>query len=391
MRLKTLLSAFILSFLYVVGFAQYQDPQQSIPKTVKTLTLSDGKYDEIFEKDSLEQVGSVIVNRSTRKIASLNMGDRHPLTNSSDQSRFLSVDPVTKEFAQLSPYQYASNRPIDGTDLDGLEYKSVTLWIDGFFEDGTPKIAKTATDIQKDVVFKEYNANTGKPTGRTFGRTDVYYIDRTTGNITRGKELYEEISPEKPAPSSKYDYTTFKDADEKDKDDANYLIHKYANNDFLASLDLYNRDLNAPDNAQSMQSLAGLQGVAAVIGAPFQIRGLQAAWVEESTTGWSNFSKAYQRQITGQEGMALEVNGVKFDGLKGQTLVDAKGYYEYLLSKGWAQEGLLQQAKRQVSAANGLKIEWHFAEKGAADAVKDLLDKNGIKGIEVFHTPSISQ
>jgi RHS repeat-associated protein len=36
--------------------------------------------------------------------------------------RFLSVDPLTKCFAMLTPYQYASNRPIDGIDLDGLEY-----------------------------------------------------------------------------------------------------------------------------------------------------------------------------------------------------------------------------------------------------------------------------
>jgi hypothetical protein len=36
--------------------------------------------------------------------------------------RFLSVDPVEKNYAMLSPFQYASNRPVDGKDLDGLEY-----------------------------------------------------------------------------------------------------------------------------------------------------------------------------------------------------------------------------------------------------------------------------
>lgn len=36
--------------------------------------------------------------------------------------RFLSVDPMTTKFAELSPYQFASNRPIDGKDLDGMEY-----------------------------------------------------------------------------------------------------------------------------------------------------------------------------------------------------------------------------------------------------------------------------
>ncbi len=36
--------------------------------------------------------------------------------------RFLSVDPITLEYPELTPYQFASNRPIDGIDLDGLEY-----------------------------------------------------------------------------------------------------------------------------------------------------------------------------------------------------------------------------------------------------------------------------
>jgi RHS repeat-associated protein len=36
--------------------------------------------------------------------------------------RFLSVDPLTKNYPMLTPYQFASNRPIDGIDLDGLEY-----------------------------------------------------------------------------------------------------------------------------------------------------------------------------------------------------------------------------------------------------------------------------
>lgn len=36
--------------------------------------------------------------------------------------RFLSVDPLAKSYPELTPYQFGSNRPIDGIDLDGLEY-----------------------------------------------------------------------------------------------------------------------------------------------------------------------------------------------------------------------------------------------------------------------------
>src|SRR5215218_1692870 len=36
--------------------------------------------------------------------------------------KFLSVDPITSQYPELTPYQFASNRPIDGIDLDGQEF-----------------------------------------------------------------------------------------------------------------------------------------------------------------------------------------------------------------------------------------------------------------------------
>jgi hypothetical protein len=38
--------------------------------------------------------------------------------------KFLSVDPITAQYPELTPYQFASNRPIDGIDLDGKEFWS---------------------------------------------------------------------------------------------------------------------------------------------------------------------------------------------------------------------------------------------------------------------------
>jgi RHS repeat-associated protein len=42
--------------------------------------------------------------------------------------RFLSVDPITKEYPELTPYQFASNRPFDGVDLDGLEFYKAYIY-----------------------------------------------------------------------------------------------------------------------------------------------------------------------------------------------------------------------------------------------------------------------
>jgi RHS repeat-associated protein len=43
--------------------------------------------------------------------------------------RFLSLDPITKEYPELTPYQFASNTPISGIDKDGMEHEdSKSVW-----------------------------------------------------------------------------------------------------------------------------------------------------------------------------------------------------------------------------------------------------------------------
>ena len=39
--------------------------------------------------------------------------------------KFLSVDPIAKSYPMLTPYQFASNRPIDGVDRDGEEWQQI--------------------------------------------------------------------------------------------------------------------------------------------------------------------------------------------------------------------------------------------------------------------------
>lgn len=43
--------------------------------------------------------------------------------------RFLSLDPLQAQYSELTPYQFASNSPISGIDLDGLEFAwAQTVW-----------------------------------------------------------------------------------------------------------------------------------------------------------------------------------------------------------------------------------------------------------------------
>jgi len=108
-------------------------------------------------------------------------------------------------------------------------------------------------------------------------------------------------------------------------------------------------------------------------------------------------SRAYQAGITGRGANEVYVvNGVKFDGYKGGTLIEAKGpgYGAFVGPNGrfyrWFDEGaqaLVGQARRQATAAGGKTIEWHVAEKEAADAIRNLLQDAGYGTIRVVHTP----
>ena len=79
--------------------------------------------------------------------------------------RFLSIDPLTNKYSFLTPYQFASNRPVDGIDVDGLEYITYKVTI-GPNANQSPKI-QILTDYrnQKEFNYEVYSQSFG-PEGR---------------------------------------------------------------------------------------------------------------------------------------------------------------------------------------------------------------------------------
>ena len=73
-------------------------------------------------------------------------------------SKFLSVDSISKEYPWLTPYQFASNTPIQAVDLDGTE---------AFFVHGTWSNSKTWAALSKEN-FRSINEATGNTTDLTF-------------------------------------------------------------------------------------------------------------------------------------------------------------------------------------------------------------------------------
>ena len=82
--------------------------------------------------------------------------------------RFLSQDPVTGEYPELTPYQFASNTPIRAIDLDGLEMIDVNMEVRRGI--GTPNMSASA----KNRLMGVYNEGQNK--GATVGTAIVTVV-----------------------------------------------------------------------------------------------------------------------------------------------------------------------------------------------------------------------
>ena len=106
----------------------------------------------------------------------------------------------------------------------------------------------------------------------------------------------------------------------------------------------------------------------------------------------------YQEKIAGvQRGVEYDVpyagvasGKVRFDGYDAErkVLLDAKDWdgYPPKDTKFW-NEDTLRQATRQVGAADGIPIEWHFSTQESLDAVKNLFDENNSSNVTLKFTP----
>ena len=157
---RQLLSAFIFLLFSQAATAQSPNPYNSIGKAGKIVTLTKGEYDEFFDEDSVQRIGSAFVNVNTMKVVDINLTkqEQRQLDNA-HESRFLSVDPLTSKYPMLTPYQFASNTPIQAIDLDGLEAyfihgtnSSSTRWSEN--KNTVPTLMRLTNNKHADVGFK---------------------------------------------------------------------------------------------------------------------------------------------------------------------------------------------------------------------------------------------
>jgi filamentous hemagglutinin len=101
----------------------------------------------------------------------------------------------------------------------------------------------------------------------------------------------------------------------------------------------------------------------------------------------STNSASYQSFVTGAPaGTAYQLNGVNFDGeVPGGPLVEAKASYDFAIApdgtfQGWftGGQGLVDQALRQIDAAEGRPIVWYAQTEATANAITKLFARDGI-------------
>lgn len=110
----------------------------------------------------------------------------------------------------------------------------------------------------------------------------------------------------------------------------------------------------------------------------------------------SDAAAAYQSFVTEKPfNISFLLNNVKFDGIRKAVMIDAKsGMLNFVDNNGnflgffTGEKSIVDQARRQLTAADGLPIEWHFQHENVRKAFEKLLNKNNIFDIILVHTPN---
>jgi RHS repeat-associated protein len=183
--------------------------------------------------------------------------------------KFLSVDPLTKEYPWYTPYQFAGNMPIWAIDLDGLEEKKVTHYL-AKYNDGSFYVLKTDVDIDLKTYYSVRDKNTGKESGQ-LAKTSVRY--EYLGESYEGSVLWEDRMNKGLKASAAYDYTddasdgltSMKQKFKDDVESAPYVGEMYNPFNAAHTTRIVKRDLKAPDNAKTLQDLAILDVVGDIL------------------------------------------------------------------------------------------------------------------------------
>lgn len=200
---RSLILILIFGIVTIVANAQTLNPYESFGYKVKSQYVMTSKFEGITlsNNDTSSNLKKVLLSLKTQQIFVFNESDsilQIVGIPAQDVLRFISVDPLTKKYPQLTPYQFASNTPIQAIDLDGLE---------AFIVHGTRQ-GKTGANFSQAAIdqFKRLTGNSqvddkfrwnapqlnDMPMRKTAAEELVKYIVETRANMIANKTITED-------------------------------------------------------------------------------------------------------------------------------------------------------------------------------------------------------
>ena len=97
--------------------------------------------------------------------------------------KFLSIDPLSPDYPELTPYQFSSNRPIDFVEIEGLEGSDADI----FFQHRMEQTRLYGTDAEKQELRKAQSM-------ALYGAVIIYSI-ASGGALLSSASLFEFSVP----------------------------------------------------------------------------------------------------------------------------------------------------------------------------------------------------
>ena len=122
-------------------------------QTNDVATLSKGRYIEVFENDTLQRIGSVMFNTVSNKIEYFIEESDSLVNQSTESSRWMSMDPLAAKYPSMSPYNFVANNPIFNIDPNGMEIVASQTFLSSKWGKVYTKMY-TSNSVYKDLLSK---------------------------------------------------------------------------------------------------------------------------------------------------------------------------------------------------------------------------------------------
>jgi hypothetical protein len=121
----------LIAVLFCASASFAQTPFDSFDTTMKSVPIFKSNSQEIYRlsvETEQSYIKYIILDAENKLLKYYNSTDSlvAKVYLKPNSVKFLSVDPLTNKYPMLTPYQFASNTPIQAIDLDGLEAWKIT-------------------------------------------------------------------------------------------------------------------------------------------------------------------------------------------------------------------------------------------------------------------------